>query len=195
VLVVSAASADFATTVFYLLHPLHVVLSALVTTSMYRLHGGGRAWAATLIGYSGSIGVATVSDSVIPYLGGLLLGVDMQFHIPFLEGTPMPVIGVQKWIVVNSCAIIGIAVGCVRPVTRFPHAGHVLLSTWASLFSFAAFGVADWLPLLAPLFVFLFIAVWLPCCASDIIYPMLWTGADGGAAENGGEDMEDQKRE
>jgi hypothetical protein len=193
-LVACDTSSGFAVTIFYTLHPVHVVLSALVTTSMYRLHGGGKAWAAVLIGYTGSIGVATVSDAVIPYLGGWLLGIEMEFHVPFIEGSPMPVIGMQKWLLVNSCAAVGIAVGCARPVTRFPHAGHVLLSTWASLFSFAAFGVADWIPLLAPLFVFLFLAVWLPCCASDIIYPMIWTGVEGSSAKRGRDHAEEEEK-
>jgi hypothetical protein len=160
--------------VFYTLHPIHVVLSAVVTVSMYRLHGGGRTWVAVLIGYSGSIGIATISDAVIPYIGGILLGLEMEFHMPFVETTAMPFIGIPKWVLVNSCAAVGIAVACLRPVTRFPHAGHVLLSTWASLFSFSAFAVADWIPLLPSLFAFLFLAVWLPCCASDIVYPLLW---------------------
>ena len=41
-------------------------------------------------------------------------------------------------------------------------------------FSFTAFGVADWLPLLPFIFLFLFLSVWLPCCISDIVYPLLW---------------------
>lgn len=173
-IVVLGMTARASSAVFYTLHPLHVVLSALATTSMYRLHGKGRAWVAVLIGYTGSIGIATLSDAVIPFLGGTLLGVDMHFHVPFIESGRMPFIGIQKWVIVNSGAAIGIAAGLWRPKTKLPHLGHVLLSTWASLFSFAAFGVANWIPLLPALFVFLFLAVWLPCCASDVIYPLLW---------------------
>ncbi len=174
VILVSGMTAPVSSAVFYTLHPLHVVLSALATTSMYRLHGKGRAWAAILIGYTGSIGIATLSDAVIPFVGGALLGVDMHFHAPFIESGTIPFIGIQKWVVVNSGAAVGIAVGFWKSRTKIPHFGHVLLSTWATLFNFAAFGEANWLPLLPGLFVFLFLAVWLPCCASDIIYPMLW---------------------
>ena len=182
-IVLSEMPTSVSRAVFYTLHPVHVVLSALVTTSMFRLHGGRRTWAAVLIGYTGSIGIATMSDAVIPFLGGSLLGLEMEFHVPFVETTAMPFIGMPKWLLVNSCAVTGIAIGCLRPVTRFPHAGHVLLSTWASLFSFSAFAVGDWMPLLPALFVFLFLAVWLPCCASDIVYPLLWAGE----ARRGGE--------
>lgn len=174
ILVFSNAPAGFSEALFYILHPIHVVLSALVTASMYRLHGKGKLWVAILIGYTGSIGIATLSDAVAPYLGGSLLGIPMEFHVPFIETTKIPFIGIAKWQIVNSAAAIGIAIGCWKPTTRFPHAGHVLLSTWASLFSFTAFGIANWVPLLPLIFLFLFLAVWIPCCASDIVYPLLW---------------------
>lgn len=176
ILVLSHASAGFSNALFYTLHPIHVVLSALATTAMYRLHGKGKLWLVILIGYTGSIGIATLSDAVIPYLGGSLLNIQMEFHVPFIETSKMPFIGIEKWMVVNSAAVIGIAIGYWKPTTRFPHAGHVLLSTWASLFNFTAFGVANWVPLLHFIFLFLFLAVWIPCCLSDIVYPLVFIG-------------------
>ncbi|MFC1928587.1 hypothetical protein ACFLXK_03155 [Chloroflexota bacterium] len=160
--------------VFGTLHPLHVVLSALTTTAMYRKHSNSKIWAAILIGYFGSIGIATLSDAIIPYLGGVLLGVKMQFHLPFVETERVPFIGVETWKLINSAALAGIIIGYLRPTTKIPHLGHVFLSTWASLFYFAAFGIAYWLPLLPFVFLFLFLAVWLPCCISDIVFPMLF---------------------
>ena len=175
VVIFANAPSSVAQAVFYTLHPLHVILSALTTTAMFRKYGNGKIWAALLIGYSGSIGVATLSDAIIPYLGGALLGVEMAFHLPFIETEIMPFVGIETWKLVNSAALIGIIAGCLIPKTKFPHSGHVLLSTWASLFYFAAFGVAYWLPLLPLIFLFLFLSVWLPCCVSDIVYPLLFS--------------------
>jgi len=150
--------------VFYTLHPFHVLLSALVTTAMYVRYRKAKIWVAILIGWTGSIGVATISDAVIPYLGGTLLHVQMQFHVPFIE---------EWWI--NLLALVGIVIGCWRQTTRIPHFGHVLLSTWASLSYLMAFGIVNnWIPLLPLIFLFLFLAVWLPCCTSDIVYPLLF---------------------
>jgi len=87
----------------------------------------------------------------------------MEFHVPFIE---------EWWI--NFLALGGIAIGYWRQTTKIPHFGHVLLSTWASLFYIMAFGKADWIPLLPFIFLFLFLAVWLPCCLSDIVYPLLF---------------------
>ena len=116
-----------------------------------------------MIGWTGSIGIATISDAIIPYLGGNLLNAQMEFHVPFIE---------EWWI--NFLALGGIAIGYWKQTTKIPHFGHVLLSTWASLFYIVAFGEAEWIPLLPLIFLFLFLAVWLPCCLSDVVYPLLF---------------------
>jgi hypothetical protein len=152
-------------TAFLVAHPGHVLLSALVTTAMYARYKKGKVWAMILIGWTGSIGIATTSDAIIPYLSGTLLHAQMEFHVPFIE---------EWWI--NFVALAGIAIGYWKQTTKIPHFGHVLLSTWASLFYFTAFGVADWIRLLPAVFLFLFLAVWIPCCTSDIIYPLLFVG-------------------
>jgi hypothetical protein len=152
-------------TAFLVAHPGHVLLSALVTTAMYARYKKGKVWAVILIGWTGSFGIATISDAIIPYLGGTLLHAQMEFHVPFIE---------EWWI--NFVALGGIAIGYWKQTTKIPHFGHVLLSTWASLFYFTAFGMADWIRLLPAVFLFLFLAVWIPCCTSDIIYPLLFVG-------------------
>jgi len=157
---------------FYVLHPLHVVLSALVTTSMYQLHKcdelGKKCsiWALLLIGYFGSIGIATLSDSVIPYLGESLLNMPhREMHVGFIE----------KWWLVNPMAFLGIGIAYFWPQTKFPHGAHVLISTWASLFHvIMAIGSPLSLGVYISIFAFLFLAVWLPCCASDIVFPLLF---------------------
>lgn len=168
IIVLANVPPEASRTFFYILHPFHVVLSALVTTAMYKQHSKGKVWAVILIGYVGSIGIATLSDAVIPYLGGVLLNLEIEFHLGFIE----------KWWLVNPMALLGITIGYWKPTTKFPHAGHVLLSTWASLFYFTAFGTANWIPLLPFIFLFLFLAVWVPCCMSDIIFPLLFAKED-----------------
>jgi hypothetical protein len=163
--------------IFYVLHPIHVVLSALVTASIYKLHTCGRLskecikgrcnlWILFLIGYVGSIGIATLSDSIIPFLGETLLNMPhREIHLGFIE----------KWWLVNPLAIIGVIFAYFKPTTKAPHAGHVLLSTWSSLFHILmAVGLSmNWFSYIA-VFMFLFLAVWIPCCLSDIVFPLLF---------------------
>lgn len=155
-----------AQTVFYLFHPAHVVLSAMVTASMFSFYAGrARFLLVLVVGYVGSIGIATASDSLIPYVGELLLGMHAHTHVGFIEG----------WYIVNPAAVLGVLIAHFWPKTKFPHAGHVLVSTWASsLHMIMAMGGVASLGRLAGSFVFLFLAVWLPCCTSDIIFPLLF---------------------
>jgi hypothetical protein len=158
--------------IFYIFHPLHVFLSALVTASMYNFYqckpGKNKSNLGILIfiGYVGSIGIATLSDSIIPYLGEILLDLPhREIHLGFIE----------EWWLVNPLALFGIGIAYLKPSTKFPHFGHVLLSTWASLFHIImALGqTLNWLIYLG-IFVFLFLSVWLPCCLSDIVFPLLF---------------------
>ncbi|MBN1283643.1 MAG: hypothetical protein JXA24_07735 [Proteobacteria bacterium] len=161
-------------TLFWTLHPLHVLVSALVTVAMYRLHAPGRLLRTILIGYVGSVGIATLSDSIIPFAGEWLFSLPHRaVHIGFIE----------KWWLVNPLALLGIAIGMAWPHTRFPHAAHVFLSTWTSLFhmTMALGGALNFLTV-AGIGLFLFLAVWIPCCTSDIVFPLIWIKADKGHA-------------
>ena len=153
--------------IFFILHSIHVFLSALVTTTLFVKYRTKNILWAIFVGYTGAIGIATISDSLIPYLGELIIGLPKsEPHIGFIE-EPLKT---------NIPAFIGIAIGYLKGTTKIPHAGHVLISTWASLFHiFMAIGASLTILQMIGIFTFLFLAVWLPCCTSDIIYPLLFS--------------------
>ena len=179
-------------TLFALFHPGHVLLSAMVTASLFKLHRTKANFLAVLIvGYVGSIGIATLSDSVIPFMGEKLLGLDIPTHSELhseddeqgrevhKEYHGIYLGFIEEWYIVNPAALLGILIAWFLPRTKFPHAAHVLISTWASSAhilmnaqSEIAFG------LIVIIFVVLFIAVWVPCCISDIIFPLLFVESD-----------------
>ncbi len=124
-LLAAGTTPDASARLFWIMHPSHVLLSALVTAAMYRLHGGRGVWRTLWIGYLGSVGIATLSDCIIPFAGEWMLGMPNRgLHFGFIE----------KWWLVNPLALAGIGLGVWRPRTKVSHALHVLLSTWASLF-------------------------------------------------------------
>ncbi len=169
---------EISSTIFYILHPAHVILSAIVTTAIYKIHGSKFNFLlGILIGYVGSIGIATLSDSIIPYLGELLLNLPNKgIHLGFIE---------EPWLI-NPAAFLGVAIAVLRPMTKFPHSGHVLISTWASLFHIImAIGQTINLIIIISIFMFLFLAVWIPCCLSDIIFPLLFVPAKKGKKAKG----------
>lgn len=233
-------------TLFQIFHPAHVFLSALVTVSLYKLRSGKTNFLLlAVVGYVGSIGVATLSDCVVPYFGDTILGVVVPAHSQLHAGhgheeedsvddPAHPEAGVHEevqthnhavddehdhaeahaghdhaeeaathaaeapghdcsehggihfgfiedWYLVNPAALLGILLAFWIPHeklhTKIPHAGHVLISTWASSFfvlmnTQLEMGAVFFLGM----FVVLFIAVWLPCCISDIIFPILLVG-------------------
>jgi hypothetical protein len=164
--------------IFYVFHPGHVLLSAIVIASMFQFHTKRSKFIAVLlVGFFGSLGIGTLSDSLIPYVGEVLLGMRIenhahehtgfaeQAHIGFIEG----------WYIVIPAAIAGVLIALFKPRTKVPHAGHVLLSTWASSFHMLM-AMGGQLTILKAVgsFGFLFLAVLLPCCFSDIVFPLLF---------------------
>lgn len=195
---------------FQVFHPGHVVLSAIVTASLYKLYEGKVGIVKILlVGYIGSIGIATLSDCVLPFFGESMLGVAIPVHADMhehdevpghsndenihhengsesesSEGTPgirarLHLGFIEDWYLVNPAALLGILIAYFMPRTRFPHAGHVLISTWASSFHVLMNTHRELTALmLVGVFVVLFIAVWLPCCFSDIVFPLLFVNSE-----------------
>jgi len=195
---------------FQVFHPGHVVLSAIVTASLYKLYEGKVSFVKILlVGYFGSIGIATLSDCVLPFFGESILGVAIPVHADLhehdeapgqshdedvhhengsmsesTEGMPgirarLHLGFIEDWYLVNPAALLGILIAFFQPRTRFPHAGHVLISTWASSFHVLMNTHRELTTvMLLGIFVVLFIAVWLPCCISDIVFPLLFVGSD-----------------
>ena len=102
-----------------------------------------------------------------PIFGEWILGLpNPGFHFGFIE----------QWWLVNPLAFIGIALGVWSARTRIPHGLHVWISTGASLFhvAMAMDGGIPSIPVLAGIALFLFLSVWIPCCTSDIVFPLLF---------------------
>ena len=189
---------------FSIFHPAHVVLSAMVTASMFKLHAAKKRFLLVLIvGYFGSVGIATLSDVVIPHIGTHLLGLDVPAHAELHTSTNKETTAavyehvehahsqdephgskihlgfIEEWYIVNPAALLGILIAYFLPRTKFPHAGHVLISTWASS-SYLLMNMQSEITVAAAIGIFatLFIAVWVPCCISDIVFPLLFVKSD-----------------
>jgi hypothetical protein len=177
---------------FRVFHPAHVILAATVTASLYRLHEKSKGFLAILlVGYVGAVGTATLSDCVLPFFGESILGVsvpteakvhshgdgrEMADEHEAESGRPAIHLGfIEDWYLVNPAVILGVLVAWWRPRTKLPHAGHILISTWASSFHILMNTHRELSALLLlGAFIVLFISVWLPCCFSDIIFPMFF---------------------
>ena len=153
-LIFTNMSKDYAGVLFRIFHPGHVVLSAMVTASLFAIHREAKSFLLILvIGYVGSIGIATLSDCIVPYFGERLLGLHISAHAELgvhaedAEHESSAASGqdpterheyrihfgfIEDWYIVNPAALLGVLIAYFLPRTKFPHAGHVLISTWAS---------------------------------------------------------------
>jgi hypothetical protein len=210
-------------TLFAIFHPLHVVLSAMVTAALFEMHRKiNNFFVILIIGVVGAIGIATLSDSILPFFGESILGVAIPTHATLHEGHeatgdalveehdehdhaseaadahdeqeehdvaagaheehhPSLHLGfIEEWYLVFPAAILGVLLAYFKPSTKLPHASHVLLSTWASSAHILMNTQADMsIVLLLGILIVLFLSVWLPCCVSDIVFPLLFVGQDG----------------
>lgn len=153
---------------FHAIHFSHLFVSAIVTTAMFWRHER-LVLKTALVGFFGTVLPCGMSDAVFPYAGGLLLGVPMEFHLCVVEHP----------VLVLPFVFAGVAVGfCLPPVQRstiFSHTVHVILSSTATMLYLVSFGIADWIRFAAAVFFLLVAAVMVPCCSSDIVFPLLFT--------------------
>lgn len=153
---------------FHLFHPIHMLFSAAATTAMFWRYER-RAIKAVLIGLTGAIGVCGLSDIVMPHTSLMLLGRGVPWHVCVIENPAM----------VLSFASVGVLVGLfassgVRGSTFFSHSLHVFSSTMASIFYLIGpFGRLEWIDSIGAVFLFVIVAVMVPCCLSDIVFPLL----------------------
>jgi uncharacterized membrane protein len=175
--------------IFYIFHPAHVVLSAMVTASLFRLHEKTRGFLIVLVvGYVGAIGTATASDSILPFFGEEIMGVAVPTEATIHSGShqgeehqhkELHIGFIEEWYIVNPAAFLGVLIAYFLPRTKMPHAFHILISTWASSAHIMMNAYEPITAVLLPvIFLVLFISVWLPCCFSDIIFPTLLVKSD-----------------
>jgi len=154
---------------FHILHPMHVALSAIATTSVFWRHER-KLLNALLVGFFGTVIPCGLSDYFFPFLGGRLLGQPVALHVCLVEEPRLilPFVG------------LGIIGGLLfeerlSGSSVFSHGAHVFVSSLASLLYLVSFGFTGWLTdihLLFPVFLLVVIAVWIPCCLSDIVIPV-----------------------
>ena len=162
--------------IFHIFHPVHLLLSAMATTAMF-FRFDRRLWKAILTGFVGSLGVCGLSDVFMPYLSGSLLEVEeMQFHWCLIEHPQMVLPFVALGIISGL-----LAAGVIQRSTIISHSAHVFVSSTASLFYLISFGVPNWYgeDRLPAVFVIVILCVTIPCCLSDIVFPLLVVGEDG----------------
>ncbi len=157
---------------FHNFHYLHIVFAATGTVLVFFKYSQ-RLIFGLFVGLLVPACFCTVSDAFLPYLGGKFVGLDMHFH----------------WCFVSHLDVVlpFLLAGCINGWAMSSHPSsrklfysitfhfvHIFVSSMAAMLYLMSFGFYDWWERMGFVFVFLVLAVLVPCTMSDIVIPMLF---------------------
>ncbi|HEV2601090.1 MAG TPA: hypothetical protein VGT41_02225 [Candidatus Babeliales bacterium] len=157
---------------FHSFHFMHILFASTGTLITY-FRFSKNMLQGLLVGIISSTVFCTLSDAVIPYLAGEVLGVNMSFHWCFLTEMhnilPFLFIGLLNGVVMSRHHPS--KQGMLSVLSHF---FHILISSFASIFYLVWGGFTCWYASIGMVFLFLIIAVVIPCTLSDVVIPMLF---------------------
>jgi hypothetical protein len=155
---------------FHSFHYLHIIVSVAGAALTYFRFG--RSWlVGILVALIAPTFFCILSDMLLPALAGKILGVDMEVHICFFELYD----ALNLLVFMLMGLVTGLALSktpnSITRVSSYFHSAHTLISSMASVFYMVAHGFDSWFSSMGILFLFMFIAVIVPCTLSDLIVP------------------------
>ena len=155
---------------FHTFHFMHIVFAASGTVLTF-LRFSNKTVKGILVGACSAIFFCVLSDSIMPYLVGEFMGVTMDFHICFVTEInnvlPFLLVGLfNGWVLSkhNSAESSFYSI--------WSHFMHIFVSSLASMLYIISHGMHDWYDQMGILFMFLIIAVVIPCTLSDVVVPI-----------------------
>lgn len=159
-------------TLFHAFHYLHLVFATTGTFVMFSRFSK-RLIPGLLVATISPAIFCTLSDIALPALAGNILGVSMGVHICFahlhdtLNLIPFVVVGLLNGVFLRWHSEAALSFFSVRA-----HFVHILISSLAAMFYMVSFGFDRWYDSMGLLFIFLILAVVVPCTVSDVVVPM-----------------------
>ncbi len=154
---------QYAVASFWVFHPLHILFASIVSAAMFYNYRK-KIFLSLFIGILISVAIGSLSDVIFPYIGALLFGLPISFHLPAIE-SPLLILGV---------GIFGSAIGIIIRKTKIPHFIHVLISIFASLLYVFAYSTNFSFVTLVFIFLITSISVVAHCCLGDIALPLFF---------------------
>lgn len=157
---------------FHSFHFMHIVFAATGTLITYFRFSRNMV-GALIVGLIVPSIFCILSDVVMPYYGGQMLGLEMDWHICFQS----------EWHNVLPFLFMGMLNGFVlsrhdvahqEMYSVVSHFTHILVSSLASAFYLIAHGFDTWYLNIGSFFLFLIIVVVVPCTLGDVVVPMFF---------------------
>lgn len=161
---------------FHCFHFMHLIFAGTgVLITFFRF--SKNIFKGIIVGALTTITFCTLSDSILPYIGGTIMGVKMHFHLCFISELknvlPFLCIGLLNGIIMSRHHASRQTFYSVSS-----HFIHIFISSLASSFYLVSHGFVDWYHNIGFVFVFLIIATVIPCTLSDVVVPMALAKAD-----------------
>ncbi|HSW76306.1 MAG TPA: hypothetical protein VLG50_04650 [Candidatus Saccharimonadales bacterium] len=154
---------------FHFTHILFAASGAMVTFYRYSKN----IMAGIFIGVVSSSIFCTLSDVLLPYLAGELMGVSMDLHICFSTELanilPFLFVGVINGLIVSAWKDEHSESHSVSL-----HFFHTFISAMAAIFYAIGHGLSGFYEYFGIFFILMLIAVVIPCTLSDVVFPVLW---------------------
>ena len=156
---------------FHLFHFSHIFFAT--ATSFITLYGIWKSFAiSAALSIILPICICTVSDVLLPYVGGILLNVDMALHMCLT-------CNFSAMMVFVLCGLLLGTLFCYVPLLKkqephFHFASHILhgfLSCLSSLVYLVGFGFFQWQAYFIPVLLLMLVVVIIPCVVSDYLAP------------------------
>ncbi len=163
---------------FHSFHFMHIVFAAVGTIITYmRFSKNKSLFKAFCVGLICPTVFCMLSDAVLPYIAGTILGVHMHFHVCFYSELanvlPFLFVGIITGLIMSRDQQ---AERSLHTITS--HVAHIFVSSLASTFYLVAHGFSNWYDSIGMVFLSMIVAVVIPCTMSDVAVPMIIARAD-----------------
>lgn len=154
---------------FHFTHILFAASGAMVTFYRYSKNMAAGIFA----GIISSVVFCTLSDILLPYAAGSLLGVSMELHICFSSElnniVPFLFAGV-----LNGLIIVRGKEEHVDGHGLSLHFCHTFISAMAAIFYAMGHGLPNFYDYFGMFFILMLLAIVIPCTLSDVVFPIFW---------------------
>jgi len=157
---------------FHSFHFAHILFATSGTIVTFRRYSD-KVWAALLVGTLSSMVFCTLSDVLLPYAAGRLLGIEMDLHICFASelSNILPFLGVG---LLNGWVMTQLPEYRTQENSLFLHFLHTFISAMASIFYAVGHGLSDFFTYFGMFYLLMVVAVIIPCTLSDVIAPIFF---------------------
>ncbi len=157
---------------FHSFHFIHILFATSGTIVTFRRYSD-KIWVGLLVGTLSSMVFCTLSDVLLPYVAGRLLGIEMDLHICFATelSNILPFLGVGLF---NGWVMTQLPEFRTQENSLFLHFLHTFISAMASIFYAVGHGLSDFYTYFGMFYLLMVVAVIIPCTLSDVIAPIFF---------------------